>query len=508
MSEGCQGLGRVTLGGWAPIERFDLPQVKSDGTVQHRPIDNARRSGHNDAATAVEQLDLCSAIQPVVHVQALAAALQSSPGDSETWKKLRVESGGEDLPDAYRYVPVDPQDLNVNIVAVYNYDIADWQYQQVFGNLFGMATAVLNFNRWPRFVQAACRRLLALLFAMYFDDATLQDLAVGKGRAQLVARQFLALLGTPFAPKKSVQLGPEADFIGLVHQVDECFQQGFVSLSPRPALVEKSCGMMREALDTDNLTPGQASKIRGTLGFVFTGCFGKVGRAGFGPLVQREYSDKHPFTLSHKLRRSLYFFLELIKGAPRRLMPVCQETRRPLYIASDARLDKSSPASMAVLVYDPESGDRYGVCANLSPGLIDRWSVQEQYIELVELAAPVSFVFHNPRILEGRDVVWFIDNSAALATLVKGGSSSADMDRGSAALHLALAQLQTRIWFEYVESKANWSDSASRVMYDDTWCAQNGFHLQHLGVPEWVWTIEHDALLQTVQRQLIDSLET
>ena len=115
-----------------------------------------------------------------------------------------------------------------------------------------------------------------------------------------------------------------------------------------------------------------------------------------GPLVQREYNDKHPFSLSHKLRRSLLFFLDLVKLAPCRLVPVSQVTRRPLYIASDARLDESSPPSMAVLVYDPEDQTRTGHCAYLSKQLIGRWAVQEQYIALVELAAPVAFVFHCP----------------------------------------------------------------------------------------------------------------
>ena len=299
---------------------------------------------------------------------------------------------------------------------------------------------------------------------MYFDDATLQDLALGKGRAQKVARQFLSLLGTPFAQNKSVQLGPQADFIGLVHDVSSCLQKGFVSLTPRPSLVVKSTEMLREALDTNSLTPAQASKIRGTLGFVFTGCFGKVGRAGFGPLVQREYSDSSPFSLSHKLQRSLMFLLDLVHMAPSRQMPVSQVTRRPLYIASDARLDERS---MAVLVYDPEDQSRRSFCSQLSSTLIERWAVQEQYIALVELSAPVSFMFHCPRMIKARDIVWFIDNSAALASLVKGGSSSSDMDRGAAAVHLALAGSQTRIWFEYIESKSNWSESASRSLFSD-----------------------------------------
>ena len=168
--------------GWAPVERFNLQQFSAAGTVKNRPIDNAKRSGHNDTADAVEKLDLCSAVQPVLHVQALFAALQKRQVSNEELAGLQVESGGEDLPDAYRYVPVSAEDAGVNIIAVYDHRVQQWRYQEVFGNLFGMAAAVLNFNRWPRFLTAAIRRLMGGLLVFSFDDASMQDLNSGKGR--------------------------------------------------------------------------------------------------------------------------------------------------------------------------------------------------------------------------------------------------------------------------------------------------------------------------------------
>ena len=139
----------------------------------------------------------------------------------------------------------------------------------------------------------------------------------------------------------------------------------------------------------------------------------------------------------------------------------------------------------------------------LSEDLITRWSVQEQYIALVELAAPVTGVFHCNQAFRGRDIVWFIDNSAALACLVKGGSPSADMDRGTAAIHLALASLHCRVWFEYVESDSNWSDTASRLLFADKWSHDNQFKLSSACVPSWVWLVAHQDLLATVRSALL-----
>ena len=85
---------------------------------------------------------------------------------------------------------------------------------------------------------------------------------------------------------------------------------------------------------------------------------------------------------------------------------------------------------------------------------------------------------------------------------MKGGSSSEALDRGTAAFHLALAVLHTRVWFEYIESEANWSDSASRRLFDDPWCKANGFDLKALTVPSWVWTVEYSDLRSQVVQAL------
>ena len=48
-------------------------------------------------------------------------------------------------------------------------------FQRYYSLLFGLPNAVTSFNRWSRFAQAIVRRILMVLFTMYFDDATLQD---------------------------------------------------------------------------------------------------------------------------------------------------------------------------------------------------------------------------------------------------------------------------------------------------------------------------------------------
>ena len=87
-------------------------------------------------------------------------------------------------------------------------------------------------------------------------------------------------------------------------------------------------------------------------------------------------------------------------------------------------------------------------------------------------------------------MLWFEDNAAVLASVIKGASSEEELDSGMASVHTILAALGTRVWFEWVESQANWSDGASRLLESDTWAPAHNFVLQRTSVPTWPWEAE------------------
>ena len=65
--------------------------------------------------------------------------------------------------------------------------------------------------------------------------------------------------------------------------------------------------------------------------------------------------------------------------------------------------------------------------------------------------------------------IWFIENVPGLMSLVKGRSRVEDMDVIRINVHMLLFNLRCRIFFEYIESGVNWSDSISRLgMWDPT----------------------------------------
>ena len=101
------------------------------------------------------------------------------------------------MPEAYRWVPADPREGPLNVIATWSVDDSCWLFQEMFGQVFGRAAAVINFHRIQRLLVAMVRRWLLMLCSMYYDDVSLQDLAAAKGRGQRYVRALFRIVGPP-----------------------------------------------------------------------------------------------------------------------------------------------------------------------------------------------------------------------------------------------------------------------------------------------------------------------
>ena len=90
----------------------------------------------------------------------------------------------------------------------------------------------------------------------------------------------------------------------------------------------------------------------------------------------------------------------------------------------------------------------------------------------------------------GKDLVAFVDNQGAAAALLKGYARNSDALDAAAALHIIAARHDTRLWIEWVDSKANIIDGLSRSPSGgESWWRQVPAHLppfQDLGA----WKLE------------------
>ena len=140
------------------------------------------------------------------------------------------------------------------------------------------------------------------------------------------------------------------------------------------------------------------------------------------------------------------------------------------------------------MLVDVELGVRLARVAIIPLELQLQWGAEtEFYISLVEQAAVILGLIEFASWFRGRDAYWFEDNSVVLAGMVKGASSGELLDHGAASAHLLIADMRARVWWEYVQSKANWSDGASRELEHDQWVRLRGFSTERAQIPLWPW---------------------
>ena len=241
------------------IKRFCIQQPSG----KLRVIDDAAAGGQSRLSQDGSKLDLCSAIQPGLNARLLWEAKTHLQGPDSVLHD-RLETGGEDLPNAYRYVPMRPADSWMAIVAYWDGGAGGPRLRRYYGQLFGLPLAVTAFNRWPRFFQALARRLGGLMTSLYFDDASIMDWQSGKGAKAV---------GSPFAPEQRQTMSQEGDFLGLWHDFTMTHHTGQVQFWVRDRLQTKVTDFIHEALCSKRIT---ASKLFGCLTFLTTGCYGKL----------------------------------------------------------------------------------------------------------------------------------------------------------------------------------------------------------------------------------------
>ena len=196
--------GQFGCGQWRPLERFIITQPCG----KQRVIDNARKTEHNAATTLHETIY-------TVHLDFIASMaadlsnklrLLQPPMECPEVDWLSLRLGTDDLPDAYRALPVRPDHQGYSVVAVFVHG-AGWRFTKLYGLAFGLESAVVSFNRWPQLAIAISRRCVCSLSAAYFDDGCAWNrcyLQTHLSRACALSSGFLDL--NPRKQKDSDQL--------------------------------------------------------------------------------------------------------------------------------------------------------------------------------------------------------------------------------------------------------------------------------------------------------------
>ena len=371
-------------------------------------------------------------------------------------------------------------------LVVYAHEGQAW-WRRYHSMLFGLPLAVSAFNRLPFLLQAAVRRCLAILCSFYFDDATAQDFDFCAVDSQSMLEECVSLLGYAFAEAKRQTPSSQGDFLGIVHDLQDSLLHGRIPLWIRPRLIDKICDLMDTAETYNSLPPGLASKLFGCLGFLDQGAFGKVARIGLRAIKERQYSTERPYLLDETLRQSFVTVRFVLNSRPRRVVSVFPSTSPCLCAASDAAFE-SGKGSGGLLVLSP-SGQRLGTVPLIDDRVLGLWPEDQVVIAQLELLMILQGLLCFPDAFRSRSGIWWVDNVAALMALVKGTGRNSSLDAMAQMIHLLLFHLQVQLWFEWIESKSNWTDSISRLGMADPFWRSQAFTVTHSSIFTELWKL-------------------
>ena len=248
---------------------------------------------------------------------------------------------------------------------------------------------------------------------------------------------------------------------------------------PTFASLQKLCDAVAPAAESGQLSPAQASKLRGQAGWTGSLLHGKCGRLALRFLKERQYAKDGDRTLWQSQLRELWLLVTMAKTAPIRLIEVLKSPRKPV-IYSDASFEKGI-AKCGWVAFPPQ-GRPTGQTVTVPPAWIAEWEPRETHIFAAEAFCSLLVPFNLPHLFHGQDILWFIDNEAA-AAIIRGSSFSVDVDATVQIAAVMLLRMESRLWVEWINSDSNPSDGLSRAGLSDEWTMAPGWELSVAQLP-------------------------
>ena len=494
------------VGKWRAIRRRGLQQGE-----KVRGIDNARCSKTNMAAFLVDTIMTTS---HDVAMQIVSWLFTGEEGN-EDFERLRhtlvVMLGADDLADAYHGLPNAVSQLGFCVVAIMNPKLNRIQFHVSYTHLFGLTAAVVNFNRLPELLTAACRRLGQCTTWHFFDDQGTvefqhsgEEVARNAGAdsppsmtAQEFVQELFRLVGRPFKAKKHLPPAQKQVHLGLLNDFSE-FQKGQMRITPKEGKLEEMHAKLLDLRDctSKKASIGEVMHITGSLIFLLMACFDKVGRGGLQPFYAwiADHADasslwktkgtKCPIT--SQLYIGIEFFVRVIPLIRPRVYHLGHVTRRPVVAYSDAEWTPRDPPLL------PKRGlggciwvddDSYACAIDAPMEVVNSLAIRKTQIIPLELIAAAGTLTTYAKQLEGRDVIFFIDNQSVCGALAKGTSRSRDIQNLTTAWHFLALKLRCRIWIEWVPSESNPADMLSRE-YSAPFVPSSS-KVDDMLIPEW-----------------------
>ena len=482
------------IGRWRPMPLF----INEEAGGKQRLIANAKGGGHNAWTSDEETLFVIAvgfAADAALMITEECVKIHLPTGATE-WQRdellaqmpdwVQCGLGCDDMTDAFRQSPVSPEQQGFNVVAFFAPSKASWRFSEVHGLVYGMKSSVLHFNRFPSLASAVARRMGGSATGPYVDDFTTVDFMTACGSGQRFTNAVIQTMGGHLGPDKHKPTRPQQVMLGTHVRLDTVLVDGTILFEPREETVHKIVEMATALLDKNSCTPAEAAKLRGMASWAAGNTFGRVGRLGLRALKARQYQTATSNTLDEQLDMGLKFLIEVLPRLGPRTTRILGPTPSPTVVYSDASwpqwttpeeaVKAGEPPRLGWVVFQPAAKPR-GFSMQLGREFITALFPRKTQILAAEAVAVLTACILTPELVQDKELVWFIDNEAALSSLIRGTSRAEDVGHIAATTQVAMLEHSASAWYEWVDSDSNPADGLSRDGVRDKWTLDQGWDL-------------------------------
>lgn len=453
---------------WRAARRFPVWQKGS-----LRAVDDDAENLGNAASTQRDKLRTQRPDFPARMGAKLASRL---PARRRPWS---MHGGADDIGSAYRKVLVATRSYTAVIVV--DPETGRAMVFILWGFNFGKVAAVIYFNAVPGFAAHVARRILGIMTDHYFDDFSVVRLSMIDGVAlrdseepQEALGELMIDIGYGFADSKHVAGAPLTTFGGVETDFTRLALEHIIAVrlsdDRKAAIAEQADSALSTCSKED------AASLAGKIWWATEWSAGAAVRAATQPIQERANQDGQ-YRVTETLREALEFVRDLIPHMPPITLDLDQTDRPPLIVYSDAMYDPTATVEDGGgwVIFDRQSwggGITVYVALGGTPRAVrERLLKRKTYIGQLELVWAVSPMRTVPAVFRNRQSINFVDNTGAIAGLVKGYSGKLDSAKIVMASSATVIGLGCRNWYAYVNTKANIADLPSRFGMADLMAA-------------------------------------
>ena len=417
--------------------RYAIKEQHGDQKQKIRLIDDFRASAVNaivatDDTNVPENLDVFFSITSFLRLAAPGCLLKCATLDfSHAYKHVPIQENQKEFATIVVAPPAGPL------------KIATLRTQP-----FGSKRAPANWPRVKNFIKWVLLTLFRIVISVYVGDIFLIETSETIDSAFTTVKMVCNQLG--FVLEDSKEQTPPRSLNLLCADImisDDTITARLPERKRNELLNE-----LRQVLTKGTLTPAQAAKLRGRLGYSQSLMFGRFGRALMTEFTARQYSKNktrfHPIT--DEIREAIKWWIGILcSTVPRKL---ALNPKKPILIYADA----SGEGHIGAVVFFE------GPSKTMHTHLPE-WFAIENGIYEFELAGVILALIITSLLKPGHPILLCGDNNSAVAALIRGNCESKRGRMLTAVFWAVAAFYGTPVWIEEVRTKFNIADPPSRA---------------------------------------------